>query len=128
MMSPRCIGPICYVGQGFVIKQAEPLTLSLDGHSIRAKKMVTEQGIRHEPLIYWMLVGDQTVQAGWQRKLLQLSYAAQGVIPDGLLFRVSSIDPNDARAFALQVSFIRDLLAAIPAAQRPLLIGQDHVR
>ncbi|GAA4492425.1 exosortase-associated protein EpsI, B-type [Pseudaeromonas paramecii] len=119
---------ICYVGQGFVIKQAEPLTLTLDGQRVIAKKMVTEQGARHEPLIYWMLVGDKTVHAGWQRKLLQLSYAAQGVIPDGLLFRVSSIDPEDNRAFALQESFIRDLLAAIPASQRHLLIGQGHVR
>jgi len=119
---------ICYVGQGFVITQSAPLSLSLAGRRIAAQQLVTQQGPRHEPLTYWMLLGDSTVNAGWQRKLQQLSYAAQGVIPDGLLFRVSSIDTDQDRAFALQQTFIADLLAAVPPGQRHLLIGQADGR
>ncbi|WP_409422862.1 exosortase-associated protein EpsI, B-type [Pseudaeromonas sp. ZJS20] len=115
---------ICYVGQGFSLQSAVPVTLQVAGQAVAAKRLVAQQGQRHEPLTYWMLVGDKTVQAGWKRKLVQLDYAAQGVIPDGLLFRVSSIDQDNSRAFALQQAFVDDLVRAVPAEQRALLIGK----
>lgn len=115
---------ICYVGQGFSLLEAETVTLQIAGQSIAAKRLVAQQGQRHEPLTYWMLVGDKTVSAGWRRKLLQLSYAAQGIIPDGLLFRISSIDQDNSRAFALQQAFVDELITAVPAVQRSLLIGK----
>jgi hypothetical protein len=42
---------------------------------------------------------------------------------DGLLFRVSTIDPQAAHGFASQSRFITDLLDSVPAADRHRLSG-----
>jgi len=46
-----------------------------------------------------------------------------GQIPDGLLFRVSSIDENTPRAYAIQDQFIADLLKAVNDKDRKRLSG-----
>jgi hypothetical protein len=47
----------------------------------------------------------------------------QGDIADGLLFRVSSIDPDKPRAFSMQQKFIQEMLTSITAADRLRLAG-----
>ena len=46
-----------------------------------------------------------------------------GLVADGLLFRVSSIDRDSPRAFALHEQFARDLLAHVGAGERRRLAG-----
>jgi hypothetical protein len=46
------------------------------------------------------------------------------MIPDGLLFRVSSIDRDSSAAFVLQDAFAAQMMEGIPAALRPRLIGR----
>jgi len=60
---------------------------------------------------------------GMDRKLASLRYTTRGIIPDGLLFRVSSIDPESGAAFGRQEQFVRDLLAALPPDHRRRLAG-----
>jgi hypothetical protein len=49
--------------------------------------------------------------------------ALTGQVPDGLLFRVSSIDPDQRHAWGLQDQFVNDLLAAVPIAIQARLAG-----
>ena len=49
--------------------------------------------------------------------------ASPGQIPDGLLFRVSSIDKDANRAFAMQQKFTADMMAAVPVETRRQLSG-----
>ena len=51
--------------------------------------------------------------SGTDKKLEELRYGLHGEIPDGMLFRVSSIDTNTQSAFSLQESFVRDLLNSL---------------
>jgi hypothetical protein len=48
-----------------------------------------------------------------------------GQIPDGLLFRISSIDTDKQRAFSMQQQFAADLLASVPPATRKRLSGLE---
>ena len=57
------------------------------------------------------------------QKLVQIEYGLRGVIPDGMLVRVSSIDTDAANAFVRQAEFIADLAVAMPAAARPRILG-----
>jgi hypothetical protein len=51
--------------------------------------------------------------------LIEMRYALHGVIPDGLVFRVSSISRDTAGAFRDQGEFTADLLAVMtPEARR----------
>ena len=74
-------------------------------------------------MTYWLTVGDQVIQTALQKRMAQIKLGLTGQIPDGLLFRISSIDNDNARAFALQQKFAADLMAAVPGAARKQLSG-----
>ncbi len=113
----------CYPAQGFKILAKSMLNLNTDYGQIPARRMQAENGPRHEPVTYWSTVGGKAVNNGWDRKLAQLSHVMKGDIPDGLLFRVSSIDPRTDNAFQMQQSFINDLLKVLPPESRTRVAG-----
>jgi EpsI family protein len=115
---------VCYPAQGFqIIKEIPPTVLQTENGAIEIKRLAAQQGARHEPITYWVVVGDQQTRFGWQMKMAQLRYTLTGVIPDGMLIRVSSIDPDDTRAYAEQEDFIKSMLGAMTPADRKRLIG-----
>lgn len=117
----------CYPAQGFEITQSSGgyLTLTKSGSEIPVKRLVAVQGARHEPITYWITVGDQIAFGGLPWKLAQLKYGLTGKVPDGLLFRVSSIDGVYKHAFTTQSDFINDLFNAIPTADQIRLAGNN---
>ena len=113
----------CYPSQGFQImsKRKEPLHTA--NGTIPVRRMEAVNGLRHEPVTYWLTVGNRAVNNDWDRKKAQLSYALKGEIPDGILFRVSSIDPDTQQAYRIQNEFIEALLKALPPDSRARLAG-----
>ena len=105
---------VCYPAQGFAIGEKSIGTVPMSGHDLRVQRMVARLGGRVEPITYWLIVGDRVAVSGTEMKLAQLRYSSLGVIPDGMLVRVSSIDNNPAAAYALHASFVGALTAAIP--------------
>lgn len=114
---------ICYPAQGFVVKSNESGVLSTAYGSIPVRRLYATAGARHEPLTYWFTVGDTAVAGYWQRRFTQLSFGLTGRIPDGMLFRVSSIDSDQARAYRFQEKFVNDLLHSVPSSGRKRLSG-----
>lgn len=114
---------VCYPAQGFqVIKQAFD-TLGSPFGPIPVKRLVATQGRRVEPITYWITIGDSVALGGLSWKLRQLRYGLTGKVPDGLLFRVSTISANDVEAYRLQDDFVKGLLQAVPDDSRLRLIG-----
>jgi EpsI family protein len=112
----------CYSAAGFTLHRREASQLTTLFGEIPVRRLFTSKGSREEPLTYWLRVGDIAVE-GWQSRLVELSYTLTGHIPDGLLFRVSSIDPDQARANRMQDQFINQLLQAVSPAERKRLSG-----
>lgn len=113
----------CYPAQGFTLLRSEPLRLSTPHGDIAARRMQTHQGPRQEPVTYWYTVGNRTVEGNLEAKLQELRLGLSGMIPDGLVFRVSSIDADAARAARRQDEFIRQLLASLSPSERLRLAG-----
>jgi len=114
---------VCYPAQGFQLLNTTAATLASPFGPLALKHVDTRLGQRREPVTYWTTVGDQIVRGGVNKKLVEMSYRFTGKIPDGLLFRVSSIDPEIAPAYAIHASFINQLLAAVTPEQRLRLAG-----
>lgn len=115
---------ICYPAQGFQLNASTVGEVRVGGGTIPVRRLETAlYPNRNEPVTYWTMVGDRAVLGGSKKKLAELHYAMAGQIPDGLLFRVSSIDDNTARAFKDQEQFINDLLASLSAPAREQLSG-----
>ena len=62
-------------------------------------------GERVEPVTYWLTVGSQVIQSNLDKRIALIRLGLTGQIPDGLLFRVSSIDGDSAH----HSSFSRNL-------------------
>lgn len=114
---------VCYPAQGFRLNDSANALLTTKYGDIPVRRLQTELGQRKEPLTYWSTIGNKAVQGGTARKLEQMRYGFHGQIPDGLIFRVSSITGNTPLAYELQAQFISDLLDAIQPAQRQFLSG-----
>ena len=114
---------VCYPAQGFKLGRTEDGALSTGFGTIEVRRLTTTLGPRDEPVTYWLTVGDQVIKNTFDKRIAEIRLGLTGQIPDGLLFRVSSIDRDSARAFALQQKFAADLLAAVPAETRRQLSG-----
>lgn len=114
---------VCYPAQGFQILKNTTGSFSTGAGDIPVKRLIATQGQRIEPITYWTTVGDMVAVNGLKWKLQQLKYGLTGKIPDGLLFRISSIQADDARAYQTQDAFARDLLQAMSPSGRERIIG-----
>lgn len=114
----------CYPAQGFAITFNEARIQPLAEGSMGVRTLVAKLGGRNEPITYWVVVGDEIATTGVQQKLAQLRYGVRGIIADGMLVRVSSIDADAAKAHRLQSGFIADLAAALPDTARARVFGK----
>jgi len=114
---------VCYPAQGFQLLNSTEGSVSTAAHQIRVRRLVARLGARSEPITYWIVVGEKVTITGPEQKLAQLSYSMRGVIPDGMLVRVSSIDPDAAAGFRLQEAFIVNMVKAISPAAKPQIVG-----
>lgn len=116
---------VCYPAQGFSVKSNVTGQTEVGGRVLPLRRLETFMGPnRHEPVTYWTTMGDYTSFGGLPRRMIELRYGLQRLIPDGLLFRVSTIGQDSAAQFTLQERFIRDLLSAVGPEVRALLTGQ----
>ncbi len=115
---------VCYPAQGFQVTSNRRATLETPLGNIPVKRLETHLSQqRYEPITYWTTVGNQALTGGSGKKFAEMRYGLRGEIPDGLLFRVSSIDRDSAAAFARQAKFVEALLPTLPADVRPRVAG-----
>ncbi|MBY0446856.1 MAG: EpsI family protein, partial [Burkholderiales bacterium] len=90
---------------------------------IPVRRLLAVSGNRIEPITYWITVGDTALRSGFERKVAQINYGLKGTIPDGLLFRVSSISTDSDKAYQLQEKFTNELLNNVDEPTRTRLAG-----
>lgn len=114
---------VCYPAQGFQVVTSAIGVLPAAGHVMPVRRLVARMGNRNEPITYWIVVGEKVTITGTEQKLAQLGYSVSGVIPDGMLVRVSNIDANAEQGFRLHEVFIGELAVALKPDSRTRVIG-----
>lgn len=114
---------LCYPAQGFILENKQVGTLTAGQISLPVTRIMTSLEQRHEPVTYWTTIGDYTVKGNINKKLVEMSYGLTGKIPDGMLIRLSSIDPEPARAYRVHEQFAAQMLAAVEPETRRRLAG-----
>jgi EpsI family protein len=116
---------ICYTAQGFRVTR--PVTSRFEWSSsappIDVTRLVASREGRIEPISYWMRVGYDVSNTNWGRQFLKLQYGLRGWIPDGALFRVSTVGLPEKTGFSVEDKFIRDLLNAVGPDTRTFVVG-----
>ncbi len=118
---------ICYPAQGFTLLNKQQYQLDLLGHLIAVTQIETSLGQRFEPVTYWTVVGDHITTGSTDKKLTEMRYALTGVIPDGMLVRLSSIDKNTGDAYALQRQFANAMVESIDPKHRIRFAGNPRL-
>lgn len=115
---------VCYPAQGFQVQKKWDETLNVAHGKIHVRRIETTFGNnRNEPITYWSLVGNTVALSEVSKKIVQIKYSFKGQIPDGLLFRVSSIDSDSKVAFEVQNEFVNSLLTTVSPGVRNNLSG-----
>jgi EpsI family protein len=114
----------CYAAQGFVVKALGESDLALDGHSLRVRRLIGSMNARFEPITYWVTLNDRALMPGVQRKLEQIRLGLLGQIPDGLLFRVSTIGLEQSLSFRVQDEFVAALSRSMAPDLRSRYFGR----
>ncbi len=115
---------VCYPAQGFQILKNTTETFSTGTGDIPVKRLLAIQGQRIEPITYWTTVGDTVAVTDMKWKFNKIKYGLTGKIPDGLLFRISTLQADDKAAYQIQDGFSRELLKALSPDGKKRIIGR----
>lgn len=119
---------VCYPAQGFTVGPSHETRLALGprdvGQVLPVRRLQARIGSRHEPITYWMTVGQRPATRASQQKWNQIEYGLRGIVPDGLLMRVSSIDRDEQQAWWVHHRFIEALFLGVVAPMRARVFGQ----
>jgi EpsI family protein len=115
---------ICYESAGFVLENPRDYPVALDaGHAVPARTFVADRQDRREQVLFWIRVGQSLSLQTREQKLAMLERGLQGVIPDGVLVRVSTLWPDTAQGLKALTAFAQALVGAAPPRVRELLVG-----
>jgi EpsI family protein len=114
---------VCYVAQGFDVTPLGERTLRVDNLSVPLTTLAATHGGRKEMISYFVKIGEKLVGRGVQRKFAQMEYSLKGIIPDGLLVRVSSFSHDSSDPFALHQRFVAQLFEASTPFGRKAIFG-----
>ena len=114
---------VCYAAQGFTIAAIKHEALRIAQQTVPATQMFAIKQERKEPVTYWFTMGDNVVLSRMERLLVGIKYSFAGVIPDGVLVRVSSLTPDAEQGYAGQQVFLNELMQAMDAKSVQKLLG-----
>ena len=115
---------VCYLTAGFDISELTKTFVDTTIGRIPVMHLVAKQGTRNEPITYWIRMGDSVTRGWFEQKSATLRYGLTGKIPDGLLFRVSTISNDEQESYRIQQIFLTSLLQAVRSEDRHWLVGR----
>ena len=118
---------VCYPAQGFQITSNTKNQMVLADRAVSTRLLMSKLGMRDEPITYWLVVGDRVTVSRTDQRLAQFRLGLKGLIPDGMLVRVSSIDSDMARGHQIQEKFLVEMAEALPEIARDRVFGAVHI-
>jgi EpsI family protein len=115
---------VCYPAFGFRIEDSAPVAIPLtNAVAIPGRALTASSPQRIEQILYWTRIGEHLPTDGRAQRIAKLSDQLAGVIPDGILVRVSTITDDPREGLILNRRFAADLMTAVPVKARPMLVG-----
>jgi len=116
---------ICYHASGFSIDLSRPIDVRvLQNDVVPARLVKATRGSRTENVLYWTRIGEDFPQTWTGQRISMTKANLEGYMADGLLLRMSVIDPDPDEAVRRMSGFMADMIAHSGAPMRRLLIGR----
>lgn len=115
---------VCYPAFGMEITENHPVAIPLSRSvSVPGRDLVAVNAERTEYVTYWTRVGQALPTTGGEQRVAKLNDAFDGIIPDGVLVRFSTVLDGPKVSFDVNRRFAADLMAAVSPAVRRVLVG-----
>ncbi len=96
---------ICYPAGGFPIVKNIARTIKVNDKQVNARFLIADRGGAKEMILYWIRVGE-SFPVDWRSQRIEMAKAnLTGAIPDGVIFRVSTILDHETDAIDWLVKF-----------------------
>jgi EpsI family protein len=115
---------VCYPAGGFNLSETRVMPVDLDkGTQIAARYFSAESAARTEQILYWTRIGTEAPTSWLGQRTAIMRANLKGVIPDGILVRISSVLPDYQSARPVLEEFVAALSQELSPAARKLLIS-----
>lgn len=115
---------VCYPAFGMEITENHLASIPLSKSvAIPGRDLVAVNAERTEYITYWTRLGQALPTTGGEQRAAKLKDAFEGIIPDGVLVRFSTVLDGPKRSFDVNRRFAADLMAAVSPAVRRVLVG-----
>ena len=113
----------CYRASGYQISPVAPHPIQLGSGVIPASMMDATTGGTPEHVVFWTRIGDRIPGSWTAQKIAVAAQNLEGIVPDAILVRVSTVS-NDAQSARQAIDdFVRAMIASVPAQMRPVFIA-----
>lgn len=112
----------CYTAGGYAISPVTPHAISIGNTVLRVNGIDASADGKTEHVVYWTRVGNRIPESWKQQRLAVAEQNLEGIIPDAILVRVSTVRNDTEGARATLELFIKTMIASIPPARRPVFI------
>ena len=113
----------CYPAGGYALSAPLPVAVATPGKLIRAVQLTASGQGREEHILYWTRIGD-AMPASWaQQRLAVARDNLKGLVPDAVLVRVSTVDPDQVMAAKRLTEFVEAMVGGLSAPGRRVLVA-----
>ena len=115
---------VCYPASGFKLTETVIESIVINPKTQLATRHFSAEGAsRNEQVLYWTRIGSE-LPTGWlEQRAAVVRANLRGVIPDGILVRLSTIAPDYNAARPVLNAFTGALVDSLNAPARKLLVG-----
>lgn len=115
---------VCYAAVGFQISNSTRTQVSVARDvTIPVRQLIASTDNRVEPISYWTRIGDALPTSAREQRSMRFRQQIAGIIPDGILVRLSTVAEPTPATFAALDAFGRAFVLAVKPADRAILIG-----
>lgn len=112
----------CYPAGGFALSPITPVPLPVGGENIPVNELTATLPGRSEQIVYWTRVGSHMPLSWADQRFAVAMDNLKGIVPDAVLTRISTIDPNRDAARARLADFAERMVAQM-GPNRSILIA-----
>ena len=114
----------CYPSAGYTVADLAPVSVpTAVGRPAPAVRFSARRGDELQQVLYWSRIGRAFAQSYAGQNWAVTQAALHGIVPDGVLFRLSCQDDATNTALSVLEHFARDLVKSSPSSLRRVLLG-----
>lgn len=113
----------CYPAGGFDLSPIVPVPLPTGNQNVTVNSLTATLPGRPEQIVYWTRVGTKMPLSWAQQRMAVAMDNLGGIVPDAVLTRVSTVDPNRDAAMTRLAEFSEQLLVGMGTSRNVLIAG-----